>query len=100
MLVGRYIRLKIEVTPVFRDVLDAKAPVQVPVRDALVAQWRQVLLVGGMLSAPEWGSASIGYYLAGLAAISTLCALALPETRSADLAAQPPVGRGRSVAPA
>ncbi|MGH7534039.1 MAG: MFS transporter, partial [Gemmatimonadales bacterium] len=46
-----YIRLKIEETPVFRQALDAAKPVRVPVRDALSAQWRQILLVAGMLSA-------------------------------------------------
>ena len=48
--VGLYIRLKIEETPVFRQALDAAQPPRVPVRDALAAQWRQILLVAGMLS--------------------------------------------------
>ncbi len=49
--VGLYVRLKIEETPVFKRALDAAAPVKVPVRAALAAQWRQILLAGGALSA-------------------------------------------------
>src|SRR5260221_1463806 len=48
--VGLWIRLKIEETPVFAAALDRAAPPRVPVREALAAQWRQILLVGGMLS--------------------------------------------------
>ena len=49
--VGLYVRLRIEETPVFRDVLDRAAPPRVPVRDALAAQWRRILLTGGALTA-------------------------------------------------
>ncbi len=49
--VGLYVRLKIEETPVFAQVLDANQPVRVPVRDAIAAQWRQILLTAGALSA-------------------------------------------------
>ncbi|MGQ0466306.1 MAG: MFS transporter [Sporichthyaceae bacterium] len=48
--VGLWIRLKIEETPVFAAALDAAAPVRIPVREAIAAQWRQILLVGGALS--------------------------------------------------
>ncbi len=49
--VGLYVRLRIEETPVFKAVLDAKAPARVPVGAAVSAQWRQILLVGGAMSA-------------------------------------------------
>lgn len=49
--VGLYVRLRIEETPIFRDVLDRATPVRVPVREALAVQWRQMLLAGGSLTA-------------------------------------------------
>ncbi|MGQ0465649.1 MAG: MFS transporter [Sporichthyaceae bacterium] len=49
--IGLYIRLAIEETPVFAAVLDAKAPAKSPVREAVSAQWKQILLGGGALSA-------------------------------------------------
>ncbi|MGQ0465656.1 MAG: MFS transporter [Sporichthyaceae bacterium] len=47
VFVGLYVRLQIEETPVFAAALDRAERSTVPVRDALSAQWRQVLLVAG-----------------------------------------------------
>jgi MFS family permease len=48
--VGLWIRLTIAETPVFAAALDRAAPPRIPVREAVAAQWRQILLVGGSLS--------------------------------------------------
>lgn len=48
--VGLYVRLRIEETPVFKAVVERSAPVRVPVRAAVKAQWRQILLTGGTLT--------------------------------------------------
>jgi MFS family permease len=48
--VGLYIRLRIEETPVFRQVDANKELVRVPVAAALREQWREVLLAGGTLT--------------------------------------------------
>lgn len=52
VVVGLYVRLQVEETPVFRELLDAAAPVRVPVRAALAAKWREILLVAGAIAAP------------------------------------------------
>ncbi|MGQ0842860.1 MAG: MFS transporter [Sporichthyaceae bacterium] len=48
--VGLYIRLEIEETPAFAEILERRAPVKSPVRDAVRAQWREILLAGGALA--------------------------------------------------
>jgi MFS family permease len=48
--VGLYIRLKIEETPVFRQVDARNEQVRLPFVEALRNQWREVLLAGGTLT--------------------------------------------------
>ena len=48
--VGLYVRLQIAETPVFREAQARHERARVPFAEALRHQWRQVLLVGGMLS--------------------------------------------------
>jgi MFS family permease len=48
--VGLYVRLKIAETPVFAEALARNERVKLPFVDALRYQWREVLLVGGMLT--------------------------------------------------
>ena len=48
--VGLYIRLKIEETPVFRQIESRNEQVRLPFVAALRHQWREVLLVGGALT--------------------------------------------------
>ena len=48
--VGLYVRLRIAETPVFRQALARHEQARVPLTDALRHQWREVLLVGGMLT--------------------------------------------------
>lgn len=46
-----------------------------------------------------WGSFAIGIYLAGLAALSTACMWALPETKDVDITAPPPLAGSASSRP-
>jgi MFS family permease len=48
--VGLYVRLRIAETPVFREALARNEQARVPLSDLIRNQWREVLLVGGMLS--------------------------------------------------
>jgi MFS family permease len=48
--VGLYVRLRIAETPVFRQALARHEQARVPLTNALRHQWREVLLVGGMLT--------------------------------------------------
>ena len=48
--VGLYIRLKIEETPVFRQIESRNEQVRLPFAAALRHQWREVLLAGGALT--------------------------------------------------
>jgi len=48
---GLYIRLRIEETPIFQAALAQAPPPRVPVRNAVAAQWRQILLAAGATSA-------------------------------------------------
>ena len=48
--VGLYVRLKIEETPVFKNVTAQSQQVRLPFAEALRHQWREVLLAGGTLT--------------------------------------------------
>jgi MFS family permease len=50
VVVGLYVRLQIEETPVFRQAVARLEQAKVPVAEALRHQWREILLVGGTLT--------------------------------------------------
>ena len=50
VLVGLYVRLKVEETPMFRETQRTRARSQGPLLDALRHQWREILLGGGSLA--------------------------------------------------
>ncbi|QSR27403.1 MFS transporter [Nocardioides aromaticivorans] len=50
VLVGLYVRLKVEETPMFRETTKTRASTQGPLAAALKHQWREILLGGGSLA--------------------------------------------------
>lgn len=50
VLVGLYVRLKVEETPMFRETTRTRASTQGPLAAALKNQWREILLGGGSLA--------------------------------------------------
>lgn len=87
VLIGLYVRLKVEETPMFRETSRTKAKTQAPLGAALRNQWKEILLGGGALAMlfaffyigtaflTSYGTAALGLSRATVLTMGVLAAL-------------------------